>query len=39
MTEKTSADYDALKNKVEELAKGPKDRSVVEARLRELSRH
>lgn len=39
MTEKTYADYDALKSRVEELAKGPENRSVVETRLRELSRY
>jgi C_GCAxxG_C_C family probable redox protein len=37
MVEKISSDYDALKAKVQELAKGPADRSVVEARLRKLS--
>ena len=39
MTEKMSPDYDALKIKVEALAKGPEDRPAVEARLKELSQH
>jgi C_GCAxxG_C_C family probable redox protein len=39
MTEKTSPDYRALKIKVEALAKGPKDRGAIEARLKELSQH
>lgn len=37
MTEKTSPDYEALKARIQELAKGPKDKHAVEARLKALS--
>jgi C_GCAxxG_C_C family probable redox protein len=37
MAEKTSPDYEALKIRVQKLAKGPEDRSGIEARLKKLS--
>ncbi len=37
MTEKTSPDYGALKIRAKELAKGPEDRPVIEARLKKLT--
>ena len=39
MTEKTFPDYGALKIRAKELAKGPEDRPVIEARLKKLSQH
>ncbi len=39
MTEKASPDYETLKIKVEELAKGPEDGKAIEARLKQLSQH
>jgi C_GCAxxG_C_C family probable redox protein len=39
MTEKASPAYGDLKIKVEQLAKGPKDKPAVEARLKKLSKH
>ena len=39
MTEKVSPDYGALKIRVKGLAKGPKDRPAIEARLKKLSQH
>jgi C_GCAxxG_C_C family probable redox protein len=36
MDEKTTPDYEALRAKVRELAKGPKDRAAVEAKLRKV---
>ena len=39
MTKKAFPEYGDLKAKVEELAKGPEDRTAVEARLKELSQH
>ncbi len=39
MTEKPSPDYGALKIRAKELAKGPEDRPVIEARLKKLSQH
>ena len=39
MTEKLSPDYGALKIRAKELAKGPEDRPVIEARLKKLSQH
>jgi C_GCAxxG_C_C family probable redox protein len=39
MTEKESPDYEALKIKVEALAKGPGNRPAIEARLKELSQY
>ena len=35
--EKRSPDYAALKAKVQELSKGPKDKAAVEARIKKLS--
>ena len=39
MAEKPSPDYGALKIRAKELAKGPEDRPVIEARLKKLSQH
>jgi len=37
MSERATPDYQALKARVRELAKGPADRAAVEAKLRKLS--
>ena len=37
MIEKASTDFEALKKRIQELAKGPKDKEAVEARLKVLS--
>jgi C_GCAxxG_C_C family probable redox protein len=39
MAEKTSPDFEILKRRVQELAKGPEDKNAVEARLKQISRH
>jgi C_GCAxxG_C_C family probable redox protein len=39
MAETISPDFEALKRRVQELAKGPEDREAVEARLQQLSQH
>ncbi len=39
MADKPSPDYAALKIRAKELAKGPEDRPVIEARLKKLSQH
>jgi C_GCAxxG_C_C family probable redox protein len=39
MADKPSPDYGALKIRAKELAKGPEDRPVIEARLKKLSQH